>query len=109
VQGRGLNVDRRPASLEEARSLVAYNERILHTSESAQRRDRAERMLANVRPYVAEFEAKAPAAAPTPPARTDDAFDVVWDGNAGSLTPDAEGLGSSLGREFEFHGGRRSG
>jgi len=36
--------------------MVAYNERILKTSQSRQRRHRAERMLANLAPIVAQLE-----------------------------------------------------
>lgn len=51
-----LRTDRVPGSLDEARTLVAYNERIRATSKSAQRVERAERMLANLRPHVERLE-----------------------------------------------------
>ncbi len=48
--------DRRPGSVEEAQRMVAYNLRILQTSASAQRRHRAERMLENLKPILAQLE-----------------------------------------------------
>lgn len=51
-----MRFERRPGSIDEARQMIAYNERILATSQSAQRRDRAERMLNNVRPLLAQLE-----------------------------------------------------
>jgi len=52
----GLRADRRPGSLDEARTMVAYNQRILETSQSSERRDRAARMLVNLQPWIAELE-----------------------------------------------------
>lgn len=51
-----LRRDRVPASVEEAQRLIAYNERILASSDSPQRRVRAERMLENVRAELARLE-----------------------------------------------------
>jgi uncharacterized sporulation protein YeaH/YhbH (DUF444 family) len=92
--------DRIPWSIEVARSMVAYNERILRTSQSRQRLERAERMLANLRPVIAQLELdeadrlrreadrlrRIEAAAPprVPVARTDqDEFVTVWNGGEG--------------------------
>lgn len=102
VEVSRLRPDRVPGSLDEARALVAYNERIIATSGSAQRRERAERMLANVSPHLARLEADEAArlhkiATSTPPARSfdgqlqrwrdakadDDDMDVVWSGGEG--------------------------
>jgi len=78
--------------------MVAYNQRILETSQSPQRRHRAERMLVNLAPFVAQLEREeaerlAKIAASTPPAssfegrvqrwldtKDDDEFEVVWSG-----------------------------
>jgi len=78
--------------------MVAYNQRILATSTSRQRLHRAERMLVNLQPWVAQLEREEAArlakiAASTPPAssfegrvqrwrdtKDDDEFDVVWSG-----------------------------
>lgn len=90
--------------------MVAYNERILATSVSPQRRYRAERMLVNVRPHLERLERDeagriARIERATPPASTvegqlqrlrdrarDVDFEVVWDGTRGregaSLTSD---------------------
>jgi hypothetical protein len=51
-----LRPDRIPGSIDEAQQVIAYNERILATSGSPQRRHRAERMRANVRPELARLE-----------------------------------------------------
>lgn len=92
-----LRGDRIPASVDEARTLVAYNERILATSESPQRRERAVAMLANVKPHLDRLEREerdrvARLMAATPPASTldgqiqrrvrdrEDEFEVVWSG-----------------------------
>jgi uncharacterized protein (DUF885 family) len=81
---RGLNLERRPTSVAEAQTMVAYNEQILASSRSPQRRDRAARMLANVRPVLAHLEAAAAAikdGSTRTPARTDDdEFEVVFSG-----------------------------
>lgn len=65
--------------------MVAYNERILATSQSPQRRDRAARMLANLRPELARLEAAArppdPQSAPTTARHDDDEFEVVFSGS----------------------------
>jgi len=84
--------------------MVAYNERILATSTSRQRRHRAERMLVNLAPVVAQLEREeaerlAKIAASTPPAssfegrvqrwrdaKDDDEFEVVWSGKDDSLS-----------------------
>ncbi len=52
----GMMHARRPGSLLEALEMVAYNERIIATSLSKQRRDRASAMLANLRPIVGQLE-----------------------------------------------------
>jgi hypothetical protein len=88
-----------PGSVDEARTMVAYNERILATSQSQQRRDRATAMLANVRPHLERLEREEQARvsrveASTPPASTldgqiqrrvrdreDDQYEVVWSGD----------------------------
>lgn len=97
-----MNVERRPGTVEEARTMLAYNERILQTSDSAQRRERAERMIANVRPELVRLEReeasrlqRITAAAP-PPSTFDGAlqqmrdrrrdepdYETVWSGGAG--------------------------
>lgn len=95
----GLNRDRVPGSVDEAKALIAYNERILATSTSAQRRDRAERMLANVRPVLErlerdEAERLARIERAAPPASSfegrlqrwrdgDDELEVAWSGGEG--------------------------
>jgi hypothetical protein len=101
---RGLQTDRVPASIDEARKMVAYNEWVLETSRSAQRRDRAQRMLANLQPSVARLEreelerlAKIEAAALPASSfegrvqqwrdtKDDDEFEVVWSGKASLST-----------------------
>lgn len=78
--------------------MVAYNQRILETSHSPQRRHRAERMLINLQPWVESLEreglerlAKIEAAAPPASSfegrvqqwrdtKDDDEFEVVWSG-----------------------------
>lgn len=83
--------------------MLAYNERILATSQSAQRRHRAERMIANVRPVLEQLEQDeasrlARISAAAPPASTfegqvqrrvrdrdDEEFETVWDGTRGKL------------------------
>jgi len=78
--------------------MVAYNQRILETSTSRQRQHRAERMLVNLAPFVAQLEREeaerlVKIAASTPPAssfegrvqrwrdtKDDDEFEVVWSG-----------------------------
>jgi hypothetical protein len=84
--------------VDEAHAMVAYNQRILETSQSAQRRHRAEQMLKNLAPVVAQLEREEAARvatiiSSTPPASTidgqlqrwrdakaDDEFEVVWSG-----------------------------
>lgn len=96
---RGLAPARIPGSIDEARKLVAYNERVIASSGSRQRRMRAAAMLINLRPHVERLEAEERArlariGAATPPASTfegqlqrrvrdreDDEFEVVWDGS----------------------------
>jgi hypothetical protein len=51
-----LRLHRVPGSVEEARTLLAYNQRIVATSQSPQRRHRAERMLVNLQPELARLE-----------------------------------------------------
>lgn len=94
-----LRFDRIPASVDEARQMIAYNERILATSQSPQRLDRATRMLANVRQHLERLEREerervARISASTPPASTIDGqiqrrvrdrerddYEVVWSGD----------------------------
>lgn len=57
-----LSRNRIPGSLDEARTMLAYNQRILATSKSPQRRLRAERMIANLRPELRRLEARVAAA-----------------------------------------------
>ena len=94
-----MRPDREPASLEEAATLVAYNQRILDTSQSQQRRHRAARMLANLRPIVVRLEREeaerlSRIAAAAPPlasfegrvqhwrdTKDDEEFEVVWNGS----------------------------
>jgi len=93
--------------------MVAYNERILETSTSRQRRHRAERMLINLAPFVAQLErdaasrvasempGRATAAGGLPeaagernrdaavrpvPRSADEEFEVVWSGKDDSLS-----------------------
>lgn len=94
--------------------MIAYNQRILETSTSRQRQHRAERMLINLAPFVAQLERDeaervAKITSSTPPASTfegrvqrwrdakdDDEFEVVWNGSmtnvdtAADWTPDLE-------------------
>jgi hypothetical protein len=56
ADARGLTRDRLPGSVDEARTLIAYNERILASTVSGQRRVRAERMIANLRPHLERLE-----------------------------------------------------
>lgn len=124
VMTHSLHRDRVPGSIEQARSMVAYNERILATSVSGQRRHRSERMLANVRPYLDrlerdEAERLRRIAAAAPPAssfegrvqawrderQADPELEVAWDGTmgrAGKSLTDGQGLGSSLGLDAGF-------
>lgn len=53
---KGLQPRRVPGSVEEARTLVASNRRILASSHSPQRRRRAEAMLVNLQPHVDRLE-----------------------------------------------------
>jgi len=89
--------------------MVAYNQRILATSQSPQRRHRADRMLANLTPLVAQLEHDEA----SPPNPKDEPRTIVSDGvefeatsiGAHSLTnwPEEESgsKGSSLsGRTF---------
>lgn len=67
--------------------MVAYNQRILATSASLQRRHRARRMLANLRPHVVRLEAAVPLVGEVvpveaPAAAVSEAFEVVWSGAA---------------------------
>lgn len=78
-----LRGDRLPGSVDAARTMIAYNERILETSQSPQRRDRAARMLANVRPVLARLErveAERLKRIAPPVTSADDEFEVVWSG-----------------------------
>lgn len=79
---RGMTLDRIPRSLDEARALVAYNQRILQTSQSPQRRHRASRMLENLEPVMAQLEADAQARAVASAAATREHgdFEVVFSG-----------------------------
>jgi len=98
MQGQGLRGRSLPGSLDEARAMVTYNEWILAHSQSGQRRERAERMLANLVPVIARFERErnvergvrrrrqttAPIADPHAPLvrRINGVdYDVVWDGS----------------------------
>jgi hypothetical protein len=100
--------DRLPGSIEEARTLVSYNERILATSDSPQRRARAQRMLANVRSELArleqdEAERLGRIAAAAPPASSfegrvqqwrdeQEELETVWHGGEGLTSfPRADG------------------
>jgi hypothetical protein len=93
-----LTQARIPGSVDEARTMVAYNERILATSQSQQRRARATAMLANVRPHLERLEREEQARlarveASAPPAHTldgqiqrrvrdrDEHYEVVWSGD----------------------------
>jgi hypothetical protein len=96
-----LRHDRVPGSVDEARTMVAYNERILATSESPQRLHRAERMLANLAPVLQRLEREEVdrlrrIADAAPPAasfegrvqqwrdtREDEEFETVWNGGGG--------------------------
>lgn len=89
---RGLTADREPGTLAEARAVVAYNERILETSSSSQRRIRAARMLKNLAPAIARLEQHAsvtPAASLPPIVTSIDAveFETVWNGEVGLSSP----------------------
>lgn len=102
--------------------MVAYNERILQASDSPQRRHRADRMLANLRPELERLEREETERVRrietvTPPASTfdgtlqrwreagrealerEDELEVYWDGargRAGHSLTEGRGLGSSL-------------
>lgn len=99
---KGLRADRVPGTLDEARKMVAYNESILATTASGQRRLRAAAMLVNLRPHVERLKAEEAARcrrieSSTPPASTIDGqlqrmrdakrdepeFETVWDGAMG--------------------------
>lgn len=94
-----------PGYIDEARTMIAYNERILQTSASSQRRHRAERMLANLQPVLARLERDESTrldriASSTPPASTFDGtlqrwrdrkhdepdYETVWNGGEGLTT-----------------------
>ena len=63
--------------------MLAYNERILTTSQSRQRRNRAARMIANLQPILARFAHTAQVVLASPkPAPIDDRFESVWDGRS---------------------------
>ena len=108
-----LRVDRYPRSLEETLTLVAYNERILRTSLSEQRRHRASQMLTNLQPFLTRFQADAAPNRDVRPATSVHGdgveFESVWNGrdSLDVLKRDREtrltaGLGSSLsGTDFE--------
>ena len=93
--------------------MIAYNERILCTSLSEQRRDRARRMLANLQPFLTRFQVDAAPTREARPATTihGDGVELesVWNGrdSLDVLKGDREtrltaGLGSSLsGMPFE--------
>jgi hypothetical protein len=103
---RGLRADRIPGSVKEARTLIAYNERILETSQSPQRRDRAARMLANVRPVLARLEHdETERLTRTAPQQTsaDDEFEVVWSGKASLSSMVHTDGDDELEFEREFH------
>lgn len=57
--------------------MVAYNERILATSGSSQRRDRAARMLVNLRSSVVRLRATPPPVIPMPPRPSRNVIDGV--------------------------------
>lgn len=78
--------------------MVAYNERIIETSQSPQRVERATRMLVNLQPHLDRLESEERARlarlnAATPPASTidgqiqrrvrdrEDDYEVVWSGD----------------------------
>ena len=76
-----LNHARIPATLDEARQMAEYNERIIETSDSLHDIARARRMLANVVPHLERLERQAAAAAARVEAREDqDDYQVVWSG-----------------------------
>jgi hypothetical protein len=92
-----------PGSVDEARQMVAYNERIVATSQSPQRVARAQAMLANLRPHVERLEREEAARVQrieqaAPPASTFDGrlqawrdakgdddreYETVWNGGEG--------------------------
>lgn len=82
-EGRATRLRRLPGSLDEARAMAAYAETILATSTCPARRYRAERLLTNLRPVIALFEARV-VVAPAPPSapRTviveGEEFEIVW-------------------------------
>lgn len=79
-----------------------YNERIIATSGSPQRVERATRMLETLAPELERLEIVAPVAAATAPRRSSDdqyEYETVWNGEVGLCS---DGLGSSLGgRQFD--------
>lgn len=77
---RGLSIDRLPRTLDEARTLIAYNQRILQTSQSPQRRHRAYRMLVHLQPILDQLEAEARARAVTAATRDDGDYEIVFSG-----------------------------
>ena len=104
----GLHHARRPGSVEEARTLVAYNERIIETSHSPQRRHRSNQMLANLHPLLEKLERdetdrlRRIETAP-PPVESfegrvqrwrdekDEEYETVWNGGAGLTSVGREG------------------
>ena len=76
-----LNHARIPATLDEARQMAEYNERIIETSDSLQRISRARRMLANVVPHLERLERQSAAEAARAEVREDQTdYEVVWSG-----------------------------
>jgi hypothetical protein len=82
---RVLNRERLPGTLDEARRLIAYNEDVIRTSRSVQRRDRAAQMLSNLRPELARLEAAdARREGPRAPATriiNGEEFEITFDGS----------------------------
>lgn len=87
--------------------MIAYSEGIVQTSESAERRQTATRVIANVTPLLEQLEAAERERVErlrlsTEAARADagDEFEPVWNGaigRAGKSLTEAQGMGSSLG------------
>lgn len=81
-----LRRDREAASVAEARSLIAYNQRILVTTTNGPRRVRAARMLEALQPRLArlmqaEAQPRHPAAAAAIVQADGETYAVVWDGS----------------------------
>jgi hypothetical protein len=77
---RGHAAYRHPTTLTEAEAMIAYNQRQIAESGSAQIVDRAARMITNLQPHLERLAAQQTAEVALRARRECDDYEVVWDG-----------------------------